>query len=322
MSVLPKIPAEFLSFEVLVWVISCVLISVGLGVIIGNGIAVRSMTWHLRKDREKLIKALQTLLSSTEKLSTDVGTHSSELVSVEQSVSDLATDGDLESVQDALLNQIGAVLQANKRMEDDLVVTRYKLEEQAQQLDKTRKEARTDELSGLANRKSFDEAFQFALSQYKRNKVPFALVLADVDHFKRINDVHGHQSGDRVVTRIGKVLNELCRDRDHISRYGGDEFGIILMGASDENARRAAARIRAAIERANFDVGSEGGRIAVTFSMGMAFPREDDSTESMFERADQALYQSKKAGRNQLHVCSSQDSDSTSEPSMHAHPVA
>ncbi len=193
-------------------------------------------------------------------------------------------------------------------------MTHYRLEEQAQELDRTRREARTDQLSGLANRKSFDEFLQFVISQHNRKGTPFALLLADVDHFKRINDTHGHQAGDRVVELLGETLKHLTRDRDHVARFGGDEFAMVLVGVDSVNARRAAARIRAAVERTNFDVGEEGARIAVTLSMGMSFPQTQDSANAVFDRADKALYRSKEAGRNQLHVWNPQpDSTATDE---------
>ena len=289
--------------DVLIWVLACVLMSLAIGAVIGRGFALRNLSQRVRREREQVVVALQTLLQNTEQLTSDVDSHNSELASMEQSVQGMSATGDLESVQKALLCQITEVVQSNKRMEDDLVMTHFRLEQQAQELDRTRLEARTDELSGLANRKSFDERLKFVLSQYNRLGTPFALLLADVDHFKRINDTHGHHAGDRVVGCLGDTLQQLTRENDHVARFGGDEFALILAGADVENARRAAARILTAVERANFDVGNDGASIAVTLSLGMAFPDTTaDTVEGIFQRADEALYRSKKGGRNQLHV--------------------
>ena len=297
-----SIQEAVLSPVVLMWVIPCVLVSIGIGVAIGHSIALARMPRKIRKDREDLLGALQRMLNSVDQLSDDMGNHNTELTHVGKTVTEANAKGDLEVVQHALLTQITQVVQSNKKMQDDLVVSKYELRQQAEELDKTRREARTDQLSGLGNRKSFDEAFQFALTRFKRNHIPFALILCDVDHFKRINDTYGHQSGDLIVTRIGKVLKQLCRQQDHVSRYGGDEFAVLLMGADKDACRRVGARIRSAIERTNFEACESGSRIAVTFSMGMAFPLECDTTEELFERADQALYHSKHSGRNQLFV--------------------
>ena len=314
---------QLFTFQVMVWVIPCAMVCVALGAILGREIAVRKMSKRLKRERRFLYKTLQTLMESTEQLSTDVGTHNSDLNSMQEVVVDVHSSGDLEPIQEILLEKINEVVASNKRLEDDLVVTRYRLEDQAQQLDTTRKEARKDQLSGLGNRKSFDEAIKFAISNFKSKRIPFALILADVDHFKRINDTHGHQSGDKVVSQIGETLRQVCRGHDHIARYGGDEFAIILMKVPPEPAHNAASRIRAAIEQTNFSVGGAGGRISVTFSMGMAFPTEDDTVEGIISRADQALYESKKRGRNQLQVAGTVSKqptlptntlDATSEP--------
>jgi diguanylate cyclase len=293
---------ELLSFEVLIWVVPCALVCLALGAVLGREFAIRKMTARLRRERTFLIKTLKTMMESTEQLSTEVGTHNSDLTSMHEIVQETPSSGDLEPIQVILLEKIGEMVAANRRLEDDLVVTRYKLDEQAQLLDDSRTEARKDQLSGLGNRKSFDEAIKYAISNYKSTDTPFALVLADVDHFKRINDTHGHQSGDKVVSRIGQTLRTLCREHDHIARYGGDEFAIILMMVEKENAESAGARIRGTIEQTNFSVGGNGGRISVTFSMGMAFPSKTDTAETIIARADRALYESKRRGRNQLQV--------------------
>ncbi len=293
---------ELLSFEVLVWVVPCALVCLALGAVLGREFAIRKMTRRLRRERTFLVKTVKTMLESTEQLSSDVGSHSSDLTSMHEIVQETPSTGDLEPLQVILLEKIGEMVAANRRLEDDLVVTRYKLDEQAQLLDHSRLEARKDQLSGLGNRKSFDEAIKYAISNYKSNDTPFALVLADVDHFKRINDTHGHQSGDKVVSRIGQTLRQLCRDHDHIARYGGDEFAIIFMKVGKEHAESAAARIRTAVEQTNFSVGGNGGRISVTFSLGMAFPSKSDTVETIIARADRALYESKRRGRNQLQV--------------------
>jgi len=293
---------EIFTIEVIIWVLPLVLISVGIGFILGRELVLRGENRRIRREREKMLKAMQVIVSSTEQLTSDVDTHNTELASVEKTVSDLPVTGDFDNIQSVLIKHINAVVESNMRLEDDLVVTRYQLEEQAQELDRTRVEARTDALSGLSNRKAFDETLQFMISKYNREGDEFSVVLCDVDHFKRINDTHGHQSGDSVVSILGTALRQYVRPVDHVFRFGGDEFAILLVGLSEENARRAAARIRAAVERTNFDVGIHGARVAVTLSMGMAFPRVDDTIETVFDRADQALYASKSGGRNQLHA--------------------
>jgi diguanylate cyclase len=222
------------------------------------------------------------------------------LTNVEQQVVDTPATGDYEEVQQVIIRQITDVIQANRKLEDDLVCTRYELRQQAYELDRTRVEARTDQLSGVGNRKAFEEHLPFMLTNYKRKGEAFALVLLDVDHFKWINDTHGHQAGDQVIMIIGKTLKELLRPRDYIARYGGDEFAIMLADVDLGAAIKAGQRIRLEIERTNFDCGLAGARVAVTFSMGLALAEPGDTPETLLKKSDAALYESKNRGRNQL----------------------
>lgn len=290
-----------------VWVLPSVIAGVVLGFFIGRGALLAKERQKVEQDRETVLKALGTLLKSTEQLTSDVDTHNSELHQAERTIGHLQAGGDLEDLQHDLLGQIAAVLDSNQRLEDDLVCARYHMQEQEQELDRTRHEARLDALSGVANRKAFDEALQFHLAAFKRHGEPFALVLADVDHFKWINDTHGHQAGDRVVTHIGNVLRECVRPTDHVSRYGGDEFAILLGGIDGPGAVKIAERIRNVIERRNIEVGGSVARVAVTFSMGLSIGRDGDTAESILGRVDQALYKSKHSGRNQLNTFEEQE---------------
>ena len=293
-------PLRVFPIEVLIWVVPAIMVSLGLGATVGRILALRSENSRLAQDRAKTLKALQKLVDSTEQLTSDVGQHNTDLATVGQDVCDVSVGEAFEEVQAQLLGHIAEAIQANRRLEDDLVVTRYHLEVQAQELDRTRVEARTDQLSGVANRKAFDESLQFVISKFKRTGEEFTLVLADVDHFKRINDTHGHQSGDRVVNMLGSALRKLIRPGDFVARFGGDEFALVLDGLPSDAAEEVVKRIHSQVNRSIFDVGANGARVSVTMSMGIANAQEGDSTASVFERADQALYASKGRGRNQV----------------------
>jgi diguanylate cyclase len=254
------------------------------------------------KEREATLSALLKVLENTERLSSDVDTRNEELAKVGQKVEDLDVTGEFADVQHEVLEQISKVIQMNKQLESDLSCARYQLEEQAQELDHARKEARTDALSGTFNRKAFDETLAYLLKQNKRDNDSFSLVLCDIDRFKWINDTHGHAAGDKVVSVVGETLQDCVRGDDYVARYGGDEFAIILRHATAENCTKVAQRIRERVAHMNFDAGLSGERCAVTLSMGLATAAAADTSESLLERADRALYESKHQGRNQLHA--------------------
>jgi diguanylate cyclase len=291
---------------VVLWVLPSVLVAVTMGVYIGRAMRPRGVDMvdeeRLQQEREKTLQAMQVLLKCTDQLTTDVDSHNTDLHEAERSIDGMELDGELGIVQSALLTQISSVLQANRRLEHDLVCAKYELNEQTQELDRARKEARTDQLSGIANRKAFDERLDYLLSINKRHGTTFSLIICDVDRFKWINDTHGHQAGDRVVNGLGQALLEQIRETDFAGRFGGDEFALLLHEAEPQWAGEVGNRIRQIIERRNFNVGRDGERLAVTLSMGLTSVRADDTAELIIARADEALYRSKQGGRNQLNI--------------------
>lgn len=154
--------------------------------------------------------------------------------------------------------------------------------------------ATTDRLSGLMNRGTFDATLERDMR--RRRSRPLALLLIDLDHFKNINDRHGHQMGDDVIRRVSRLLHDSIRPLDSVARYGGEEFAVILRGMRFEQAEAVAERLRCLVQESS----SSPGAILVTASIGIAMRREDDSVESLFKRADEALYLSKRLGRNRV----------------------
>jgi len=296
------------SLPVILWSVLAVAVGLGCGFVLGRSYTLMNEPKRLKKERETTLKTLMNVLESADQLSSDLDTHNTEVDQVRQSVSSIEGNGEVDSIQQTLLEHITEVVQSNRKLENDLVVTRYKLEANAQELDRTRTEARTDQLSGLANRKSFEETLGFQISKFIVSpKHQFALILTDVDHFKRINDTFGHAVGDNVVQRMGEVLKECVRPHDHVARIGGDEFAILLNEVKYESAMRVASRIRSTVELTNFDVDGGNSQTSITVSMGLTVIRVGDDRKSLFDRADKALYRSKERGRNLLHICTDAD---------------
>jgi diguanylate cyclase (GGDEF)-like protein len=163
-----------------------------------------------------------------------------------------------------------------------------------QTVDRLRAEADRDYLTGLANRRRFRTALGHEVERWRRYNAPCALVLADVDHLKQINDHYGHTAGDRVIRHVAEALLALSRDNDTAARLGGEEFALLLAGADGERALAAAERLRHAVSATQVE-----GVGTVTISLGLAACPAHAATErALYAAADAALYDAKRAGRN------------------------
>jgi two-component system, cell cycle response regulator len=161
--------------------------------------------------------------------------------------------------------------------------------------------SRTDALTGAGNRRSFDEALGHEMARAKRHGQPLSLVMLDIDHFKRINDAHGHPGGDEVLRAVAATLRATLRDGDVLFRYGGEEFAVLLPYAQGPGAVTAAERMLRAIAAA--PVALREGAVRVTASAGVASVLASDADgASLVGRADAALYEAKQAGRNRVHT--------------------
>jgi len=159
--------------------------------------------------------------------------------------------------------------------------------------------ATTDELTGLPNRRTFDQKLDEAIARHGRADRQFALVLLDIDHFKEVNDTWGHAVGDEVLEEVAAVLRESVREIDVPARYGGEEFGVILEETALRGSKRVAERIRREVADLQFRAEGETFRCTVSLGIGM-WPRDGETAAALVDAADEALYASKEEGRNQV----------------------
>lgn len=159
----------------------------------------------------------------------------------------------------------------------------------------------TDRLTGLYNRGHWEENLKATYARYQRYGNTSSLVMFDIDHFKRINDTYGHQAGDKVLEQIAAMVREHVRESDVAGRYGGEEFGVVLSDTDKVGAGMFAERLRKAVEEMDVPYGEQV--IRFTISLGVAEMNQPlNSHADLISRADQALYTSKKTGRNRVTV--------------------
>ena len=160
--------------------------------------------------------------------------------------------------------------------------------------------ATTDPLTGILNRRSFTNLASREFEIRDRYKTPLSLLMLDIDHFKKINDLHGHNCGDRSLCLFSRLCNREIRSTDILGRLGGEEFAILLLGLDQKDARQVAERIRRSIAMETPD--EPESVPSMTVSIGLVTVSEDDTLESSLSKADKLMYKAKRSGRNR--VCS------------------
>ncbi len=183
-----------------------------------------------------------------------------------------------------------------------------KLDRQRKEIAKQNEElkglATRDSLTGCLNRRAFLEIFEAELLAAQKRGYHLACVMCDIDRFKAINDSHGHTIGDRVIQQVARLLAAAVRENDHICRYGGEEFCVLLPGLSSAEAGTIAERMRMAIEQQMTALVSLPATPAVTASFGITdLQRGAQSLSELIDQADAALYRSKEDGRNRISLC-------------------
>lgn len=158
--------------------------------------------------------------------------------------------------------------------------------------------ALTDSLTGMQNRRYFDDALKEYIEEFRRINRPVGLMILDLDHFKQVNDTHGHDVGDEVLRAVASCLKDMTRYHDVVARLGGEEFAVVAPNMDAELLAKFAERIRKAI--AGMAVLSGNVRLRITTSVGLAVWDGKETAEEFFRRADKQLYQAKRMGRNRI----------------------
>lgn len=193
------------------------------------------------------------------------------------------------------INSVSDTLKQGKSQIEELKEKVKTLEEE---LTKTKEEIRIDPLTGLLNRRAYNEEIKKIESHFKRNNIQYAVVFFDLDHFKKINDTYGHNCGDVVLSTFGKILKKYTRDHDIVGRYGGEEFISIINFKLTKELLLYLKRIKSIVTQNDFKFEDE--KIKITFSAGVAIRSSYDNYESTLQAADKLLYKAKELGRNKI----------------------
>ncbi len=209
-------------------------------------------------------------------------------------------DQDQPTDEDGKGRRVSTLMAENQQLRREYQKVRRineELEENCQQLEQL---ASMDALSGLLNRRTLFQRIEMEIERSMRLGLPLTGIMIDIDHFKRVNDNHGHQCGDLIIQEIGAKLNRSLRKYDYAGRYGGEEFFVIFSNTSAETAETIAERFRKDMGETTFDC--EKDHFSVTISIGVAQYNPEEFPDKWISRADAAMYRAKQMGRNQVVV--------------------
>jgi len=249
---------------------------------------------QLSKELASVSQAIQSAQKSSE-------AYGQTLASASQSLESQADVSALRQTVDSLATATKRVQRENKSLEKRLAESSAEVAKLREHLEQVRRDATTDGLTNLANRKSFDDELSRACAEADANGETLTLAVIDIDHFKNFNDTWGHQTGDQVIRYVASVIGRVGAPPRFAARYGGEEFALIFPGENAELASATLEEIREEVSSrmlkrrsTNEDLG------AITVSAGLAERRPGENGHSVMERADAALYASKRGGRNRV----------------------
>ncbi len=229
----------------------------------------------------------------------DTQAYGETLAGATSQLGEAVSDPGIKKLVESLVSATAKMQRRSHDLESKLQATSKEVTQLRDNLERVREEAMTDALTGIANRKRFDESLRKARREADTGGTPLSLVLCDIDFFKRFNDTWGHQTGDQIIRFVAGCLTRHAPESHIVARYGGEEFGIVMPGATPEEALAIAEKIRRTVESkkllrksTNEDLGN------ITISMGIATYQGSESIETLIERADTHLYRSKTEGRN------------------------
>jgi len=205
----------------------------------------------------------------------------------------------VKTIADGILSETRSIINENHSLKQEMDDTILEIDSLKKELEGMKQAAKTDMLTGLLNRRGFDDAAVQAIEHTNREKTHLSIIIADIDHFKQVNDTHGHLIGDNVLKLLSKLLKDHIKGKDTAARFGGEEFILILPETRLEGGFTLAEQIRRNLQTMRWRTKNSGSTIGpITISLGVSQYRPGEQIETLIHRADEALYFAKENGRN------------------------
>ncbi len=260
---------------------------------------------NLSEAKTTLKKMVASLITNIEELTDTTGEYQDKLEQYSQKISKTDDIKELNQLLVLIMEETKQMQRSTLSYRNDFLAARAevslaqsKINQLESELLEMGEKVHEDHLTGILNRRGLDNAFERETSRATRHQAPFCYALLDIDNFKQLNDTHGHKVGDDALVYLVEAVKDTTRPEDIVSRYGGEEFVILLPNTELEEAVHVLSRIRRNLTKKFFL--HENKRLLITFSAGVAQHQPGEPQESIFKRADEALYRAKKGGKNQI----------------------
>ncbi len=278
-------------------VVGCVLLAIGgvLGYRHGHNQIQSASEVMSSEERERVLQMLQELGAWTTEYSGNVSQYQTRLGELSEAA---RLDSKTSQAAPKVVALLAQIMESNGQLQTRLDAAERQLDKQTKQIESYLTEARTDGLTGLSNRRAFDQKLEELFINYRKGNRSFVLVLIDIDHFKSFNDTHGHQVGDQVLQQVAKLLRFELDDTIMVARFGGEEFAVLMSGPLRIAAEKL-NEVRKRLASQRMEVGNK--QLNVTVSVGLSEPKDDLVASPIVRRADEALYAAKNIGRNRVY---------------------
>lgn len=257
----------------------------------------------VEKQSKDLYKVMTETISGIDESANQASKSSDVLGSCSEQLNESVDLNQMRNVIAEVVSETRTISQNSHQLYEMLSETKQEVEDLREELEHTRQQATTDPLTGLLNRRAFDQELVRASDEATQSRKSLGLLMIDIDEFKRVNDTHGHLIGDKVIRFIAAQLTHNVKGKDIVARIGGEEYAILLPNTQLDNARMLAESIRRIIERSRLKrVGTSLPIGDITVSIGVTVYKHGEVTDDFFRRVDEALYKSKNSGRNRVSI--------------------